>query len=125
MQFGSFPRTSREKQNNSALNTWKDESRGDRALVASAQTHREWNHTDKKAPWKPCLRGGFNLGSAPGTDHRDESDQRLLLALLFVLRKRLENRRLPIMHTRDWKTNLKGQDLFSKIITIKVIKQKN
>lgn len=22
------------------------------------------------------------------------------------------------MHTRDWKTNLKGQDLFSKIITI-------
>lgn len=94
-----------------------------RALqVASAQTHREWNHTDIKAPWKPCLRGGFNLGSAPGTDHRDESDQRLLLALLFVLRKRLENRRLPIMHTRDWKTNLKGQDLFSKIITI--IKQK-
>lgn len=90
-----------------------------RALqVASAQTHREWNHTDIKAPWKPCLRGGFILGSAPGTDHRDESDQRLLLALLFVLRKRLENRRLPIMHTRDWKTNLKGQDLFSKIITI-------
>lgn len=72
----------------------------------------------------PCLRGGFNLGSAPGTDHRDESDQRLLLALLFVLRKRLENRRLPIMHTRDWKTNLKGQDLFSKIITIIVIKPK-
>lgn len=94
------------------------------ALVASAQTHTEWNHTDKKAPWKPCLRGGFNLGSAPGTDHRDESDQRLLLALLFVLRKRLENRRLPIMHTRDWKTNLKGQDLFSEIITIKVIKPK-
>lgn len=28
------------------------------------------------------------------------------------------------MHTRDWKTNLKGQDLFSKIITIKVIKSK-
>lgn len=79
-------------------------------------THREWDHTDKKAP---CLRGGFNLGSAPGTDHGDESDQRLLLALLFVLRKRLENRRLPIMHTRDWKTNLKGQDLFSKIIVIK------
>lgn len=51
--------------------------------------------------------------------------KRLLLALLFVLRKRLENRRLPIMHTRDWKTNLKGQDLFSKIITIIVIKQKN
>lgn len=94
------------------------------APVASARTHGEWNHTDKKAPWKPCLRGGFNLGSAPGTDHRDESDQRLLLALLFVLRKRLENRRLPIMHTRDWKTNLKGQDLFSKIITIKVIKSK-
>lgn len=44
--------------------------------------------------------------------------------MLFVLRKRLENRRLPIMHTRDWKTNLKGQDLFSKIITIKVIKSK-
>lgn len=50
--------------------------------------------------------------------------KRLLLALLFVLRKRLENRRLPIMHTRDWKTNLKGQDLFSKIITIIVIKPK-
>lgn len=44
--------------------------------------------------------------------------------MLFVLRKRLENRRLPIMHTRDWKTNLKGQDLFSKIITIIVIKPK-
>lgn len=28
------------------------------------------------------------------------------------------------MHTRDWKTNLKGQDLFSEIITIKVIKPK-
>lgn len=28
------------------------------------------------------------------------------------------------MHTRDWKTNLKGQDLFSKIITIIVIKPK-
>lgn len=28
------------------------------------------------------------------------------------------------MHTRDWKTNLKGQDLFSKIITMKVIKPK-
>lgn len=59
----------------------------------------------------------FNILSTSGCDpdHRDESDQRLLLALLFVLRKRLENRRLPIMHTRDWKTNLKGQDLFSKL----------
>lgn len=28
------------------------------------------------------------------------------------------------MHTRGWKTNLKGQDLFSKIITIIVIKPK-
>jgi len=35
--------------------------------------------------------------------------------LFFVLRKRLENRRLPITHTRDWRTNLKGQDLFSKL----------
>lgn len=29
LQFGSFPRMSQEKQNNSALNMWKDESRGD------------------------------------------------------------------------------------------------
>lgn len=35
--------------------------------------------------------------------------------MFFVLRKRLENRRLPITHTRDWRTNLKGQDLFSKL----------
>lgn len=29
LQFGSFPRMSQEEQNNSALNVWKDESRGD------------------------------------------------------------------------------------------------
>lgn len=43
-------------------------------------THREWNHTDKKAP---CPRGGFNLGSAPCTDHRDESDQKAPPGLAF------------------------------------------
>lgn len=76
-----------------------------------------WQESSLEAlPTVEEVIAAFNLVSTSGCDpdHRDESDQRLLLALLFVLRKRLENRRLPIMHTRDWKTNLKGQDLFSK-----------